>query len=198
MNCDVGEATEGLENSCDVGKVTEGLENELWRRWSDGKGWRMSSAMTIKMSSAHSPTYVTDHSPILPLLHLSHSSFSNHSFASPTSQALHLTSPREPPMGMRCDEAPIFKIWELRVYRPKTPVAPQQGWMKWNEMNEMSVEKWGNEIVAGENGWNLEKTLSNSITTTIPHGVTETRTRDPSGERWATMFQKYMNIEKNL
>ena len=24
--------------SCDVGKATEGLENELWRRWSDWKG----------------------------------------------------------------------------------------------------------------------------------------------------------------
>ena len=35
-------------------------------------------------------TYVTAHSPILPLLHLRHSSFSNPSFASPTSQALHL------------------------------------------------------------------------------------------------------------
>ena len=23
--------------NCDVGKATEGLENELWRRWSDGK-----------------------------------------------------------------------------------------------------------------------------------------------------------------
>ena len=29
MNCDVGEATEGLEMSCDAGKATEGLENEL-------------------------------------------------------------------------------------------------------------------------------------------------------------------------
>ena len=29
MNCDVGEATEGLRMSCDVGKATEGLENEL-------------------------------------------------------------------------------------------------------------------------------------------------------------------------
>ena len=58
--------------SCDVGKATEGLKNELWRRWSDGKvgGW------------AHSPT--------LPLLYLRHSSFSNPSYASPTSQALHL------------------------------------------------------------------------------------------------------------
>ena len=35
-------------------------------------------------------TYVTAHSPILLLLHLRHSSFSNHSFASTTSQALHL------------------------------------------------------------------------------------------------------------
>ena len=33
-------------------------------------------------------TYVTAHSPTLPFLHLRHSSFSNPSFASPTSQAL--------------------------------------------------------------------------------------------------------------
>ena len=37
-------------------------------------------------------TYTTVHSPTLPLLHLHHSSFSNPSFASPTSQALHLAS----------------------------------------------------------------------------------------------------------
>ena len=35
-------------------------------------------------------TYVKAHSPTLPLLHLRHSSFSNPSFASPTSQAHHL------------------------------------------------------------------------------------------------------------
>ena len=35
-------------------------------------------------------TYVTAHSPTLPLLHLCHSSFCNPSFASPTSQVLHL------------------------------------------------------------------------------------------------------------
>ena len=55
----------------------------------------MSSAMTITMSSAQSPTfpslhYVTAHSPILPSLYLRHNSFSNSSVASPTSQALHL------------------------------------------------------------------------------------------------------------
>ena len=36
-------------------------------------------------------TYVTAYSLTLPLLHLRHSSFSNPSFASPTSQALHLS-----------------------------------------------------------------------------------------------------------
>ena len=35
-------------------------------------------------------TYVTAHSPTLPLLHLRHSSFFNPSFTSPTSQTLHL------------------------------------------------------------------------------------------------------------
>ena len=35
-------------------------------------------------------TYVTAHSPTLPLLHLRHSSFFNPSFASPTSQDFHL------------------------------------------------------------------------------------------------------------
>ena len=35
-------------------------------------------------------TYVTAHFPTLPLLYLRHSSFSNPSFASPTSEALHL------------------------------------------------------------------------------------------------------------
>ena len=38
----------------------------------------------------HRFIYFTAHSPSLPLLHLRHSSFSNPSFASPTSQALHL------------------------------------------------------------------------------------------------------------
>ena len=58
--------------SCGVGEVTERLENELF-------------------------TYVTAHSRTLPLLYLRHSSFSNPSFASPTSQALHLIHPRSRP-----------------------------------------------------------------------------------------------------
>ena len=30
MSCDVGKATEGLENECDVDEVTERLEDELY------------------------------------------------------------------------------------------------------------------------------------------------------------------------
>ena len=47
-------------------------------------------------------TYVTAHYPTLPLLHLRHSAFSNPSFACATSQALHLTSPGDPPMQLKC------------------------------------------------------------------------------------------------
>ena len=79
--------------SCDVGNATEGLENEL-----------------ILQPSRHF-TYATTHSPNLPSLYLRHSSFSNPSVASPTSQfILHpffrfsyvtsssLNSPGAPPM----------------------------------------------------------------------------------------------------
>ena len=69
--------------SCDVGKATEGLENELWRRCSDGKfrEWAL-----LKLQLFRHFTYVTTHSPTIPSLSLRHSSFSNHSVASPTSQ----------------------------------------------------------------------------------------------------------------
>ena len=83
--------------SCDVGKATDGLENELWRRWSDGKIGEWAANLFVTSPTSHlilQPfrrfTYVTAHSPTLPLFHLRHSSFSNPSFASPTSQALHL------------------------------------------------------------------------------------------------------------
>ena len=72
-----------------VDKATEGLENELWRRWSEG-------------NVGEWPLLILQN---LPSLYLRHSSFSNPSvasatsqlilqpyFASPTSQALHLAS----------------------------------------------------------------------------------------------------------
>ena len=61
--------------ACDVGEAKERLENELWR-----KGWGMSSAMTLTMSSVHSPNF--------PSLHLRYNSFSNPSVALRTSQII--------------------------------------------------------------------------------------------------------------
>ena len=92
--------------SCDVGKAMEGLENELWRRWNDGKVGEWALPIPFRHF-----TYVTTHSPTLPSLYLRHSSFSNPSVASPTSQFIlqllflfsyvtssSLTSPGEPTM----------------------------------------------------------------------------------------------------
>ena len=83
---------------CDVGKATEGLESELWCRWSDGKVEEWAELIVIAIAELIIQpfphfTYVTTHSPTLPLLHLHHSSFSNPSFASPTSQAHFPTFP---------------------------------------------------------------------------------------------------------
>ena len=84
--------------SCDVGEATEGLENELCRRWSD-KDWSSAHSpnfpsLHLRHSSFSKPfrrfTYVTTHSPTLAMLHLHHSSFSNPSFAFPTSLVRHL------------------------------------------------------------------------------------------------------------
>ena len=100
--------------SCDVGKATERLENDLWHRWSDGKFGEWAELILQLFSSVYlrrnsfsnrsvalpTPqlilqpfpcfTYATAHSPAFPLLHLRHSSFSNPCIASPTSQALHI------------------------------------------------------------------------------------------------------------
>ena len=96
-SCDVGEAKEGLENELWRREATEGLENELWRRWSDWKlgEWAHSPSFVTSPTSqlilqpfprftyvtAHSPTlpllpYVTAHSPILLSLLLHHRIFS--------------------------------------------------------------------------------------------------------------------------
>ena len=103
--------------SCDVGKATEGLENELWCRWSDGKVGEWANIIVIVIAKLilqpfRNFTYVTTHSPTLPSLYLRHSSFSNPSVASPTSHFIlqhffrfsyvtssSLNSPGEPPMS---------------------------------------------------------------------------------------------------
>ena len=63
-------------------------------------------------------------------------------------------------------------------------------------MDEMSVEKWWNEICGRGK---REKPLENPTQTPFrpprnPHGGTETRTRDPSGGRRATYIHNNLNL----
>ena len=85
MNCDVGEATEGLSFAHSPTFSSLHLRHNSFSNPS--VALPMSQLILQPFSRF---TYVTDHSPTLPLLHLRHSSFSNSSFASPTSQVLHL------------------------------------------------------------------------------------------------------------
>ena len=104
--------------SCDVGEMTKSLENELCYDYN----YELCSFSKLSVISPTSQlililqafryfTYVTTHSPTIPSLYLHHSSFYNHSVASPTSQLIlqpffcfshvtgfSLTSPAEPPM----------------------------------------------------------------------------------------------------
>ena len=75
----------GWRMSFDVGKATEGLENELQHRWSDGK---LGEWADLILQPFRHYTYVSAHSPTLLSLYLCHSSFSNPSVASPTSQLI--------------------------------------------------------------------------------------------------------------
>ena len=104
----------GWGMNCDVGKPTEGLENELWCRWSDRKVGEWAELIDIEINSrVHAPTF--------PSLHLRHSSFSNPSIASPTSQftlqpffrfsyvtSSSLNSPGEPPTPFKRDHPTLW------------------------------------------------------------------------------------------
>ena len=96
-SCDVGERKKSWRMSCDVGEATESLENELCYDYnyelcsfSKFSVTSPTSQLILILQSFRHFTYVTAHSPTLPLLHLCHRSFSNPSLASPTSQDLHL------------------------------------------------------------------------------------------------------------
>ena len=82
----------------------EGLENEFWRRWNEGKvgEWAL----------------LTAHFTTLPLLYLRHSSFSNPSFTSPTSQALHLLH-----LTSRPWKEPLWRASIPGIYRIPTASA---------------------------------------------------------------------------
>ena len=85
----------GWRMGCDVREVTERLENEQsYLQYNEQSSFSNLSITSRTSQPILQPfrrfTYVTAHSQTLPLLHRRHSSFSNPSFASPTSQALHL------------------------------------------------------------------------------------------------------------
>ena len=69
MNCDVGEATEELENEFDVGEVTERLENEILQPF------RRFTYVKLILQLFRCFTYITVHSPTLLSLLLRHRLF---------------------------------------------------------------------------------------------------------------------------
>ena len=82
MNSDVGEVTKRLENE---------QSSQLQSQQSSFSNLSVPSPTSLFILQPFRRfTYVRAHSPTLALLRLSHSSFSTPSFASPTSQALHL------------------------------------------------------------------------------------------------------------
>ena len=107
----------GWRMSCDVCKVTEGLENELWRRLSE----------ELILQPFRHFTYVTIHSPTLPSLYLRHSSFSNPSFASPTSHGnigSSLTSLGESPMVKT-----VFNLCVIKYFRACRPPSSRMSFL---------------------------------------------------------------------
>ena len=81
--------------NCNIGKATEGLENELshftYVTTHSSKLSVTSPTSQLILQPFRCFTYVTAHFPTFPLVHLRHSSFSNPSFAHyPTFPPLHL------------------------------------------------------------------------------------------------------------
>ena len=107
MTCDVGEATEGLENERRKAKLILHLRHNSFSNTSVASPTSqliLQPFCRFTYVTAHSPTlslltyvqfilqpfrcftYITTHSPTLSLLHLHHNSVSNPSVALPTSQ----------------------------------------------------------------------------------------------------------------
>ena len=117
MSCNVGKGRKGWRMSCDVGEVTARLENELcydynYELCSFSNLSFTSPILQLILQPFRRFTYVTAHSPTLPLLYLRHSSFSNPSFASLTSQALHLTQ-----LASRPWKEPLWRASISGIYR---------------------------------------------------------------------------------
>ena len=109
--------------SCDVGEVTESLENELcydYELSSFSKLTVTSPASQLILEPLPRFTYVTAHSPTLPLFHLRHSLFSNPSLASPTSQDFHLRHLASRPLTSPMPGPPPRQHKHERQYTPST------------------------------------------------------------------------------
>ena len=101
----------------------------LWGRWSE---WKLGEWAELILKAFSHVTYVTAHSPTLPSLYLRHSSFSNPSVASRTSQLIlqpffrfsyvtgfSLTSPGEPPkstVGYDTQDPFVIRHWWRSKY----------------------------------------------------------------------------------
>ena len=158
--------------SYDVGEATEGSENELRCVWAEH----------ILQPFRHF-SYVTAHYPTLPSLYLGHSSFSNASVASPTSQLIlqpffrfsyvtdsSLTSFGEPPKE-------LWKTWCAGWPNLKHHCRD----VEW-EWRGDNGESDGIQFVAEKTDESRIKILPLAPIgpPPIPHDVTETRTRDYS------------------
>ena len=108
--------------SCNVGEVTERFENELCYDYN----YELCLFSDLSVTSPASQlilqpfrrfTYVTAHSPF-PLLHLRHSSFSNPSFASPTSQTLHIIHLASRPCLSKVEKSILCSFSNLSVTSP--------------------------------------------------------------------------------
>ena len=100
-------------------------------------------------------------------------------------------SDTRPGRGLKFYEAPVFieGQWIARMpadYACRIVTGSDE--MKWNEMNEMSVEKWRNKICVGENGRNLEKNIPRSrfhhLETHMESPRRELGTPGLKGEEW--------------
>ena len=117
MSCDVGEVRTDWRMNCDVGKATEGLENELWRRWSDAQvgEWAPTfPSLHLRHKSFSNPSVA------LPTSQLILQPFFRFSYVTSSS----LNSPGEPPMQHRtvnvgihlhCSPCQFIVLYRLRI-----------------------------------------------------------------------------------
>ena len=102
-----------------------------------------------------------------------------------------------PGRGMGCDETPKLRPVNNKVpayHACRTITGADEN--KWNEMDEISVDKWCNEVCCTRKREKPREkpTQTMSRWTRNSHWVTEKRTRDPSGRRLASRGRLVVDI----